>query len=78
MSELRPALLRAEIVSQSKTILASHEADSRDSSLTWREVKLAPIRTVMSSDRAKLVLLEEIVACLRRTLTSHEVDLSLA
>ena len=66
------APLRAEIVSQSKSILFSLEAESRDSSLTWSEVKLASIRTVTSSDRAKLVLLEETVAGLRRTLTSHE------
>jgi len=50
------ALLRAEIVSQSNTILASHEAESRDSSLTWCEAKLVPTGVVASLNRAKISL----------------------
>ena len=64
--------MRAEIVSQPKTILASYEAESRDLSLTWREVKLAPIGAVASSDEL-LVSLEETVAGLRRTLALYEL-----
>ena len=66
------ALLRAEIVSQLKIILALHEAELRDSSLTWHEAKLASTGAVASSDRAKLFSLEDIVAGLCRTLASHE------
>ena len=66
------AFLRAEIVSQSKTILGSHVAELRDLSLTWREAKLASTRAVSSSDRAKLVSLEETVAGLHKTLALHE------
>ena len=55
-----------------ETISASREAKTKDSSLTWREAKLAPTGAVASSDRVKLVSLEETVAGMRRILASRE------
>ena len=68
---------RAKLVSLEETVeglcrtLTLHEAEIKDSSLTWHVAQLASTRAVASSDRAKLVSLEETIAGLHRTLASH-------